>query len=100
MRTRSREGHSGSKPSRDAGSGRGGVGVIWRQESTGGLLHQLEVGVGNDQRSIMGDTDFVLGKFSKDEQATLEKIIIPKSLEIIHEFIADNHTVTSHKLTD
>lgn len=90
----------GTLRSRVGGADAGNNGVKSINAHGGANTARLRIGIGNDQRSVMGDTDFVLGKFSKDEQATLGDIIIPKCLEIIYNFINNSHTVTSHKLTD
>lgn len=90
----------GTLRSRIGGSDAGNNGVKSINTHGGDSTARLRVGVGNELRSRMGDTDFVLGKFSKDEQKILTSTIVPKSLEIIQAFIAGNHTVTSHTLTD
>jgi peptidyl-tRNA hydrolase len=46
----------------------------------------------------MGDMNFVLGHFSKDEAATLEEVIIPKTIELIERFCAGELETTSHSL--
>lgn len=90
----------GTLRSRIGGADAGNNGIKSINAHGGSDTVRLRVGIGNDQRSIMGDTDFVLGKFSKSEQEVLEGTVIPKCLEIISEFIANNHSVTSHKLID
>lgn len=89
----------GTLRSRIGGADAGNNGIKSINTHGGGSTARLRVGVGNELRVRMGDTDFVLGKFSKDEQKILASTIIPKCLEIIQEFINDNHTVTSHTLT-
>lgn len=49
---------------------------------------RLRIGTDNELRAKMGDTNFVLGKFSKDEKATLPQIYT-KAGEIINDFIAN-----------
>ena len=90
----------GTLRSRIGGADAGNNGIKSINSHGGDKTARLRVGVGNEQRAVMGDTDFVLGKFSKDEQETLAKTLIPKSLEIITEFITNSHSVTSHKLLD
>ncbi len=88
----------GTLRSRVGGADAGNNGIKSINSHGGDTTARLRVGVGNEHRAVMGDTDFVLGKFSKDEQKILAKTIIPKSIEIINEFITDSHPVTSHKL--
>lgn len=90
----------GTLRSRIGGSDAGNNGIKSINAHDGDQTARLRVGVGNELRARMGDTDFVLSKFSKDEQADLTSTVIPKCLELIREFIADNHSVTSHRLTD
>lgn len=90
----------GTLRSRAGGADAGNNGIKSVNTHGGTATARLRVGVGNELRGRMGDTDFVLSKFSKDEQATLKNTILPKCLEIVHEFVADNHTVTSHKLAN
>ena len=89
----------GTIRSRIGGADAGNNGVKSINTHGGSTTARLRVGVGNEQRAIMSDTDFVLGKFGKDEQEALTTTIIPKCLDIIQDFIADDHTVTSHTLT-
>lgn len=84
--------------SRIGGADAGNNGIKSINSHGGDTTARLRVGIGNEQRAVMGDTDFVLGKFSKDEHDALTKTIIPKSLEIIADFINGSHSVTSHKL--
>ena len=90
----------GTLRSRIGGADAGNNGIKSINTHGGAATARLRIGIGNEQRSIMSDTDFVLGKFSKGEQKTLEATIIPKCLDVITEFIADSHSVTSHKLLD
>lgn len=90
----------GTLRSRVGGSDAGNNGIKSINTHGGDLTARLRIGVGNELRARMGDTDFVLSHFSKDEQGALKDTVLPKCIEIIREFVADNHSVTSHKLTD
>lgn len=90
----------GTLRSRVGGADAGNNGIKSINSHGGVQTARLRIGVGNELRARMSDTDFVLSKFSKDEQATLKSTIIPKCLEIVREFVANNHIVTSHKLAD
>ena len=90
----------GTLRSRVGGADAGNNGIKSINTHGGAATARLRIGIGSEQRSVMGDTDFVLGKFNKTEQETFNLIIIPKCLEIISEFVAKNHTITSHTLTN
>jgi len=90
----------GTLRSRVGGADAGNNGIKSINAHGGAATARLRIGIGNEQRGIMGDTDFVLGKFNKAEQDALDATIIPKCLHLITEFIADSHSVTSHKLLD
>lgn len=90
----------GTLRSRIGGSDAGNNGIKSINTHGGDSTARLRIGVGNDLRARMGDTDFVLSLFSKDEQKILKETVIPKCLEIIREFVANNHSITSHTLTD
>lgn len=84
---------------REKGSDAGNNGIKSLSSHVGPDYHRLRVGIASDHREIMGDIDFVLAKFSQNEQKSLEQTIIPKSLEIIDTFISNTHEITSHNLT-
>ncbi len=86
----------GTLRSRIGGSDAGNNGIKSINAHGGEKTARLRVGVGNELRARMGDTDFVLGRFSKDERATLVATVIPKSLELIADFTSDNFTHTTH----
>lgn len=90
----------GTLRSRVGGSDAGNNGIKSINTHGGNSTARLRVGIGSELRARMGDTDFVLSRFSQDEQKVLNDTIIPKCLEIIRDFIQDNHTVTSHTLLD
>jgi peptidyl-tRNA hydrolase, PTH1 family len=90
----------GTLRSRVGGADAGNNGVKSINSHGGTHTTRLRIGVGSDQRSVMGDTDFVLGRFTKAEQDALEKTIVPKCIEVINEFISEAHSITSHKLLD
>lgn len=90
----------GTIRSRVGGSDAGNNGIKSINAGGGDTTARLRIGVGNDLRARMGDTDFVLGKFSADEQSALNDIILPKCLELINHFLAEDHHVTSHTLID
>lgn len=90
----------GTIRSRIGGSDAGNNGIKSINAHGGDTTARLRIGIGNELRARMGDVDFVLGRFSKEEQAILSDVIMPKCLEVIHHFVTDNHQVTSHTVTD
>lgn len=90
----------GTIRSRVGGSDAGNNGIKSINAHGGDTTARLRIGVGNDLRARMGDTDFVLGRFSADEQSALNDVILPKCLELINHFVAEDHHVTSHTLID
>lgn len=89
----------GTLRARVGGSSGGNNGIKSINAHGGEATARLRIGVANELRERMDDADFVLGNFSKSEAEALQATIIPKSLELIAEFAASNHIVTSHKLT-
>jgi len=90
----------GTIRSRLGGSDAGNNGVKSVNQHGGEASARLRVGVANEQRSVIGDVDFVLGRFSTAEQKTFESTLVPKLIECIHEFARDNHLHTSFTLID
>lgn len=88
----------GTLRSRVGGADAGNNGIKSLNENDGVSTNRLRIGIGNELRGVMGDTDFVLGRFSKDEQEALTKVILPKCLELIDDFVSGNHQVTSHTI--
>ena len=90
----------GTIRTRLGGSDAGNNGIKSINMNGGEETARLRIGVGNDLRTRIGDTDFVLGRFSVEESSELTRTILPKCLEVIYKFIADDHQVTSHTLID
>lgn len=88
----------GTLRTRIGGSDAGNNGIKSVNQHGGQATARLRLGIANDQRSLMGDTNFVLGKFSAAEQAAIAETIAPKARQIIDDFIASSHQITSHKL--
>lgn len=83
---------------REKGSDAGNNGIKSLNSHIGEDYHRLRIGIANDLRSQIDDSDFVLSRFTREEQTDLEEKIIPKAFEIIDAFIAEKHQVTSHNL--
>lgn len=83
---------------REKGSDAGNNGIKSLNAHLGPNYNRIRIGIENDLRSRMGDMNFVLGHFSKDEAATLEEVIIPKTIELIERFCTGELETTSHNL--
>jgi PTH1 family peptidyl-tRNA hydrolase len=90
----------GTIRTRIGGSDAGNNGIKSINAAGGDTTARLRIGVGNELRARIGDIDFVLSKFSKDEQAALGQTILPKCTEFIHHFIAGEFAITSHSEID
>lgn len=88
----------GTVRTRVGGSDAGNNGIKSVNQHGGEETNRLRIGVANDQRSIMGDVNFVLGKFSIDEENALHESVAPKALELIDAFVVGEHEATSHSL--
>lgn len=88
----------GTVRTRVGGSDAGNNGIKSVNQHGGEETNRLRIGVANPQRSVMGDANFVLGKFSSEEETVLHESVAPKALELIDAFIAGDHEATSHTL--
>ena len=83
---------------REKGSDAGNNGIKSLNAHLGPNYNRIRIGIENDLRNRMGDMNFVLGHFSKDEAVTLKEVIIPKTIELIERFCAGELETTSHNL--
>ena len=79
---------------RDAGNN--GLKSLHRHIGSG--FWHIRIGTDALIRRQIGDTDFVLSKFNRDEQLVLQESILPKASQIISDFIADKLEPTSYSL--
>lgn len=84
----------GTIRTRQGGSDAGNNGVKSINQHGGEASARLRIGIGSDQRHVMGDTDFVLGKFSKQEAEKVDASL-ETALEFCSKFIRDEFDVTS-----
>lgn len=85
----------GTLRTRQDGSDAGNNGIKSLNAHIGTDYARLRVGVFNDKRSLTGDIDFVLGKFTVDEKVSLDDIT-KAALVIMNDFINDrleHHTI-------
>ena len=80
---------------REGGSGGGSNGIKSLNAHGGEATRRLRIGVWNELRERMDDADFVLSKFSADEQKALAELL-PKIIDVLHEHIRGNHVSTTH----
>lgn len=60
---------------------------------------RIRVGILNEFRDVMGDTDFVVSNFRNAETRQLKKTIIPQIIEIVEQFCNNKHSHTSYKVS-
>ena len=82
---------------RQEGNDGGNNGIKSINASIGKDYHRIRVGISNDLRDKIDDADFVLSKFSKDENAKFEELVVPKTIDLIKGFIKNDLSITSYK---
>lgn len=88
----------GTIRTRPQGSDAGNNGIKSLNSHLGPDYHRIRIGVWNELRDQMDDADFVIGKFSKDEQEQLENDITPHVIRQIEEFGQGPLNPTSHRI--
>lgn len=83
---------------REKGSDAGNNGIKSLNAYLGENYTRLRVGTANELATKQEAYDFVLSRFNAEEAKKLTNDIFPKITEIIDDFIASNHSITSHKL--
>lgn len=85
----------GTIRTRKQGSDAGNNGIKSLNSHIGPDYHRIRIGITNDLRERMGDSDFVLGRFSKAETDALEHIA-DEAIDCIKRFLhdeLDNHSI-------
>ena len=85
----------GTLRTREKGSDAGNNGIKSLNAHIGPQYARLRIGIYNDLRDRMNDVDFVLGRFSKDEEAALVDVF-EKTDSIITDFLNDTFQTTTH----
>ena len=85
---------------RESGSDAGNNGIKSLNQHLGAHYIRIRVGIWTEGRDMMDDVNFVLGTFPKAEFKTLQKDIMPKSIELIERFVAGTLEATSHKIAE
>jgi peptidyl-tRNA hydrolase, PTH1 family len=81
---------------RKTGSDAGNNGIKSINAHLGATYHRLRIGIWNEHRNTMQDSDFVLSAFTAEETKLFTETIQPKALELIDAFIRDTMEPTSH----
>lgn len=89
----------GSIRTRQKGSDGGNNGIKSVNSTIGDSYKRIRIGIYSDLRDRMDDADFVLSKFSAVERKSINDQIIPKTIEIIQDFIDDKFETTSINLS-
>lgn len=80
---------------REQGSDAGNNGIKSLNSHLGASYWRVRIGVWNELRDRMNDADFVLSRFSADEQQQLQTIIRTTVFAIINDFVHDTPLATS-----
>jgi PTH1 family peptidyl-tRNA hydrolase len=86
----------GTIRSRRGGSDAGNNGVKSINAHGGSESYRLRIGIWNELRDRMDDVDFVLGKFSADEQATLTSLA-PTIMTLVVDFCVGRLEPSTHR---
>ncbi|MEO5499066.1 MAG: aminoacyl-tRNA hydrolase [Candidatus Saccharimonadales bacterium] len=86
----------GTIRTRIGGSDAGNNGVKSITQHMGPDTARIRIGVYNDLRDRIDDADFVLSNFTKVETKALSDVTLPKAIQIIDDFVADNFAHTTH----
>lgn len=85
---------------RASGSDAGNNGIKSLNAHLGPLYTRIRVGIWTDMRDKMDDVSFVLGTFPKNEQESLDSVIIPHVIELMESFFKGTLQISSSSLTD
>lgn len=88
----------GTLRTREKGSSAGNNGIKSLNAHLGENYARIRVGIWNEITDKQGAMDFVLTRFSADESDKLKTDILPKICELIDDFVAGDHSSTSHVL--
>lgn len=83
---------------RASGSDAGNNGIKSINSHLGPDYTRIRVGILNEFRDVMGDSDFVIANFRNAETRQLKKSIVPQIIEIIEDFCDNKHKHTSYKI--
>ena len=84
---------------RASGSDAGNNGIKSLNTHLGPNYTRVRIGILNEFRDVMGDTDFVVSNFRNAETRQLKKSIVPQIIEIVEQFCDNKHSHTSYKIS-
>lgn len=87
----------GTIRTRGEGSDAGNNGIKSLNSHIGPNYSRIRIGIANDMRERVGDVDFVLSAFNKDETLVLNEQIKPTAAGLVDNFITDSFEFTSHR---
>lgn len=85
---------------REGGSDAGNNGIKSINQHGGQASWRMRVGVSNADRQLIGDVNFVLGKFNANETEHFNHDITPTLHALVEDFASNKFVATSHKLVD
>lgn len=88
----------GTLRTREKGSDAGNNGIKSLNAHLGENYVRIRVGVRNDLTDKIGAHDFVLARFTSEESEKLAHDILPKTSELVDDFITGSYIVTSHRI--
>ncbi len=88
----------GTIRTREKGSDAGNNGIKSINAAVGEHYARIRIGIWNEMRDRMDDADFVLSRFTADEEASLKNEIAPEVAKLATRFINGTHESTSKKL--
>lgn len=86
----------GTVRTRIGGSDGGNNGLRSIDQYVDGDTARVRIGIATEQRELIGDTNFVLGKFSESELQKLSEVRATVHT-LIDDFTRDNFSVTTHR---
>lgn len=88
----------GTIRTREKGSPAGNNGIKSLNTHLGEQYARIRVGIWSELADKMDPADYVLANFTSDEMTRLNVDILPKTVHLVNDFIADNHVSTSHSV--
>ena len=85
----------GTIRTRKKGSDAGNNGIKSLNSHLGEDYHRIRIGIWSELRDRINDADFVIGRFSSDENAQLETVV-NKAIDLIVGFVTDGLAATTH----
>lgn len=86
----------GTIRARIGGTDAGNNGIKSINQHGGGSSKRLRIGIANETRQLIGDTDFVLGRFGADESKLFTNELTPRATELINMFLNGEYEAVSH----